>query len=212
MKFINSKRVIIFNEFVIISRALELLVKNNFPDFIIQVVETKVQLIEESQKSYPDLVIIDIFTKEEEDFTIIKGIRNITPSTKILVYSLNSFNNSADLCFRYGASGVLDKNTPENKIIATIKLILFGEDYFQNEVKVKLGAIKFSRKDKNKAGGLILLSKRELEVAKLLVKGESNLAICKKLNLAFTTVSTFKRRIFLKTKTDNIIDLARLFN
>ncbi len=57
---------------------------------------------------------------------------------------------------------------------------------------------------------IVGLSARELECAKLLIKGKSNTEIAKKLALSATTVSTYKKRILQKTKTKNILEFAKL--
>ncbi|WP_422718370.1 LuxR C-terminal-related transcriptional regulator [Flavobacterium psychraquaticum] len=45
---------------------------------------------------------------------------------------------------------------------------------------------------------LINYQKRELEIAKLLVKGEGNLEISNFLDIQMSTVSTYKNRVFEK--------------
>jgi DNA-binding NarL/FixJ family response regulator len=58
---------------------------------------------------------------------------------------------------------------------------------------------------------MYLLSERELEVALMLIKGMSVTKISEKKNLAKTTISTYKKRIFEKTKVNNIIHMSELF-
>lgn len=55
------------------------------------------------------------------------------------------------------------------------------------------------------------LSKRELECTILLLKGKKNSDISNILTLAYSTVSTYKKRIFKKTNTNNIIELNEYF-
>jgi hypothetical protein len=55
------------------------------------------------------------------------------------------------------------------------------------------------------------LSKREIEVCDLLIIGSNTTDIAKVLNLKCNTVSTFKKSIFKKTKTINLIQLYELY-
>jgi DNA-binding NarL/FixJ family response regulator len=55
------------------------------------------------------------------------------------------------------------------------------------------------------------LSNREIEVARLLIKGYGNLEIAELLNIKKSTVSTFKNRIFEKLDIDNLADLIDFF-
>jgi DNA-binding CsgD family transcriptional regulator len=53
----------------------------------------------------------------------------------------------------------------------------------------------------------IKLSVRETEVCNLLLAGNSTNKIAEVLNIKCNTVSTFKRLIFIKTNTKNLIEL-----
>ena len=55
------------------------------------------------------------------------------------------------------------------------------------------------------------LSNREIEIAKFLVDGRSNIDISKSLNIKKTTVSTYKNRIFEKLSIDTLSGLIQIF-
>ncbi len=56
------------------------------------------------------------------------------------------------------------------------------------------------------------LSKREKQVLSLMLQGALVKDICKVMNLKSNTISTFKKKIFTKTGTTNIIELFQLAN
>lgn len=55
------------------------------------------------------------------------------------------------------------------------------------------------------------LSNREIEIAKFLVDGHSNIEISKVLSIKKTTVSTYKNRIFEKLSIDTLSGLIQIF-
>ena len=55
------------------------------------------------------------------------------------------------------------------------------------------------------------LTKREIEIAMLILEGESNKTISRKLDIKTTTVSTYKRLIFLKLGINSEIALYKIF-
>lgn len=61
------------------------------------------------------------------------------------------------------------------------------------------------------ANPLNLLSNREMDVAKLLVKGLSIAEVSKTLGLKNSTISTYKTRIFEKLQVENIRELIEKF-
>jgi len=57
----------------------------------------------------------------------------------------------------------------------------------------------------------IKLSSRETEVCNLLLSGNSTNKIAEVLNIKCNTVSTYKRFIFKKTNTNNLIQLYEVY-
>jgi DNA-binding NarL/FixJ family response regulator len=55
------------------------------------------------------------------------------------------------------------------------------------------------------------LSSRETEVCNLLLTGNSTNKIAELLNIKSNTVSTYKKSIFIKTKTSNLIELYEVY-
>jgi DNA-binding NarL/FixJ family response regulator len=57
----------------------------------------------------------------------------------------------------------------------------------------------------------IKLSSRETQVCNLLLTGSSTNKIAELLNIKCNTVSTIKKSIFYKTKTNNLIELYEVY-
>ena len=55
-----------------------------------------------------------------------------------------------------------------------------------------------------------ILSPREKEVASLIIVGVSTNEIAKKLDLKLNTVSSFKKKIFIKFKIDSEVELYKI--
>ena len=58
---------------------------------------------------------------------------------------------------------------------------------------------------------LLKLSVREMEVCNLLLAGNSTNKIAEVLKIKCNTVSTFKKLIFKKTNTNNLIELYEVY-
>jgi DNA-binding CsgD family transcriptional regulator len=57
---------------------------------------------------------------------------------------------------------------------------------------------------------LLLLTERELQIAKMYAEGQGNLEIANSLDIKQNTVSTLKKRIFDKLEIENIVELIEL--
>jgi DNA-binding NarL/FixJ family response regulator len=63
----------------------------------------------------------------------------------------------------------------------------------------------------NMDDNIIKLSKREIEVCTLLLTGNCTNKIAELLKIKCNTVSTIKKSIFNKTKTNNLIELYEVY-
>jgi len=159
-----------------------------------------------------DLLILDINFPDGNSINIIKDIKAIQPDIKILIFTAYDEDIYALRYLNSGASGYLNKGSSEEEMKqALTNMILYGK-YINQNVKEK---ILDSYISKSPINPIEQLSNRELEVARMLIKGYGNLEISDLLNIKKTTVSTFKNRIFEKLEINNLatlIELFRLYN
>ncbi|MEH6680294.1 MAG: response regulator transcription factor [Sediminicola sp.] len=155
-----------------------------------------------------DLVILDVCFPEGSSLKYVHHIKEVKPDCKILIFTTLSEEKQA-LPFIYaGAHGYLDKISSETEIQHAVKTILETGKYFTSSLKEKIlnGTIMGKR-----PLNLDILADREMQVARLLVKGEGNLEISNSLNLQKSTVSTYKKRILQKLEINNVMELAEIF-
>lgn len=203
--------ILIYDEAEFLRTSLELIISKEHPRAIIYVANNTEELHELSAILSFDLAILDIKHKGIEEFSIIRKLKLNQPDIRILIYTLNNEFNFVELCFAKGVNGVLHKNSKLDKLFKAINLLLRGENYFSEPVKIRSILKKQNKVYYFKKNILNRLSTRELEVARMLVNGLSNTEIKEKLQLTTSTVSTFKKRLFLKTNVNNIIELSKLF-
>ncbi|WP_434144931.1 EAL domain-containing protein [Photobacterium leiognathi] len=104
---------------------------------------------------------------------------------------------------------LLTNNIDDSKLLKAEKIIKKSEDLFEMVRYLHENIVEYfdcCAKPK------ILLSKREQDVAQLLLAGFSNKYISYELGISQKTVSTFKMRIFKKMNVKSIIELARYLN
>ncbi|WP_395066034.1 response regulator transcription factor [Flavobacterium sp.] len=150
-----------------------------------------------------DAVIIDIKPNNKIDFDLITKIISIDKNIKIFVLSPKNIESRMLKLINSGCIGVILNSYSNKTIIKLIKFKLQINSILEKSVRVK--------KKHNSQNIEKLLSSRELEVGLMLVKGETISSISEKKNLALTTISTYKKRIFQKTKVKNLIEMAKLF-
>ncbi len=204
----KEKHVLLFDSIVLIRKSLEMIVRKNHNDANIMLASTIEEVEEFAKIICFDLVIMDINFEKKDNFYLIKTIKKLQPKTKILIFSFFDDIKYKTNCFKYGASAFLNKYSTEENIKMTINVLYNGSDYFLNDVKIKYLDSISHEKDKIKPIKGSNLSLRELQIAQMLIEGENNSAISKKLKLAMSTISTYKKRILLKSSAKNILELS----
>lgn len=170
----------------------------NFKDTLKILRETKV-----------DLLVLDINFPDGNSLNIIAETKNIQPDIKILIFSAYDEDIYALRYLNAGASGYLNKGSNEEEMKQALKSMMVSGKFITQNIKDRILDSYISKKPINP---LELLSNREVEVARLLIKGHGNMEIAEYLNVKKSTVSTFKNRIFEKLEIDNLADLIDFFH
>lgn len=170
--------------------------------------ENELELEQKAKDGEYHLAIIDIVQKGRINWSLIKRVSRLNKKLNIAVYSPIFDDDSKAKALLYGASVVLEKSETTEQLVKTFLLLSDGSRYFDKKMKLnaKLKLVK-----KKQDNPLVKLSSRELQIAELLVSGSSNNTITNQLKLAATTISTYKKRILIKTQKTNILELAELF-
>jgi DNA-binding NarL/FixJ family response regulator len=155
------------------------------------------------QFSY-DLIILDINIPGGKNIEMIPEIRAIVPEVKILMFSAHEEEFYALRYVSAGADGFLNKLSSEEKLIEAVRSIREFGKYLTENLIDQLNNNLLNDEPLNPFDKL---SKREIEIANLLVRGDGNLEISNNLGIQMSTVSTYKNRIFEKLKINNLVEL-----
>jgi DNA-binding NarL/FixJ family response regulator len=126
----------------------------------------------------PDIVIMDHQLPGMSGPEAAAAIRRESPDARIVVLSVHDGEEDIFRAVQAGAVGYLHKAARRDEIVAAIRSVRAGQTCFPAAIAAKLAARQQQAS----------LSKRELEVLRLIVEGYSNKAIAKALNLAQVTV------------------------
>mgnify|MGYP006289148591 CR=1 FL=1 len=153
-----------------------------------------------------DLVMLDISMPGRGGMDALKEMRRIRPELPVLVLSMYPDDQYALRAFRAGAAGYVMKERSPDELVDAIHKVSSGGTHVTPSLAEKLAA--------HLAAGLPerpheKLSDREDQVMRMLATGRSLKEIATELDLSVKTVSTYKRRIFQKTKLRNAAELIR---
>ncbi|MHB8104623.1 MAG: response regulator transcription factor [Dehalococcoidales bacterium] len=158
----------------------------------------------------PDIVIMDIVMPRMNGVEATKQIKQILPSTAILIYSAYSDIRYIVDLLETGACGYLLKNSPGKDVVKAIRAVRSGESVLDPEVTRKLvqrlANLSKGQGERETSGQL---TAREMEILRWASRGLSNKEMSEKLFISLRTVKAHMTNIFNKlgcsSRTDAII-------
>jgi DNA-binding NarL/FixJ family response regulator len=170
---------------------------------VIGLAENGLKAIELAKAFEPDVILMDIRMPEMSGVESTKAIKAFLPNTKIII--LTTFDDDEFIieALRNGASGYFLKDLPSDSLISSIRDAYKGIVIMQPEIMAKLVAsissLDFGTSNsKDSELGLNKLTKREVEIYKLMKEGLSNKEIASKLFITEGTVKNYVSIIYDK--------------
>ncbi len=151
-----------------------------------------------------DLVLLDMSMPGRSGIELIKEIKRIAPSLRVLVLSMHEEEQYAVRAIKAGAQGYLTKTSAPDELVGAIRSVAQGRAYMRQEVVERL-ALSFSTPEE--ALPHTRLSDREYQVFLMLAHGQTVTSIAEELFLSSKTVSTHKARILQKMGCTSLADL-----
>ena len=158
----------------------------------------------------PDILISDINMPNVNGIELTERIIASEVSTHILILSM--YNDEAYILrsIEAGVMGYLPKDAEYGEIVKAIKSLSRGEMYYNADVtRIITNSLVRSNLIKRELDKFGELTKREKEVLKNIVNGNSNKIIAERLFISTRTVDTHRTNIMKKLRAKNTADLVR---
>jgi DNA-binding NarL/FixJ family response regulator len=162
-----------------------------------------------------DVVLMDIKMPGMDGFDATRHIVEYFNSVKILALSMFESENYVNKMLELGAKGYILKNISKEELVHAIQMIHQGNHYISAEISLNLLRKSYSAeaspsaKQPDDHSEIVELSKRELEVLKLITEGLTNAEIAEKLFTSKRTIDSHRQRIIEKTQAKNTASLVR---
>jgi DNA-binding NarL/FixJ family response regulator len=153
------------------------------------------------ERDLPDVILMDINLPGESGIELCSRVRKKFPS--VFVIGLSTFNQLSYIkkMMENGASGYLLKNAGADELTGAISRVVRGQEFLSPGVSLLLR--------QEQANQTPLLTRREKEVLQLVVEGNTNNEIAKKLYVSISTVDSHRKNLLMKLNARNTADLVR---
>jgi len=162
-----------------------------------------VQLVEQIQ---PDVVLMDLLMPGTNGIETIQRMIAIQENIRIIVLTAYMADDKFLQAIRAGALGYILKNAQPEELVQSIKTVYAGKPAFTSAIAwtamQRMSGVRIKEQFATE------LSKREIEVLRLLTKGNTNKDIARKLVVSVNTIRSHVGRIKIKLGVHSRVQAA----
>lgn len=158
----------------------------------------------------PHLIMLDLNMPGMDGLKCLLRIKTEYPKTKVLIFTNYHETALIDEVRRLGADGFLLKDASTETVQTAITSVLNGISYYPNKV-LKSGMADTVETDSYFFDDFLKkfqLTKREVDIIRLICKEMNTKEIAHELNLSELTISTHRKNIFRKLEIKNMAGLV----
>ena len=196
--------ILIADDHFLVRKGLRQLLEENLALAKFEEAENGMEALDLARSRHYDLVILDFSMPGRDGLDLIRDLKDIDPSTNILILTILPEEQYALRAFRLGASGCVNKAIDPGDLVEAIKTVLAGHRYLSAKASellledVARGAEEPHRR----------LSDREYQIFSMLASGKSVGEIADFLSLSVKTVSTYRTRLLEKMNLESNAQLV----
>jgi DNA-binding NarL/FixJ family response regulator len=154
----------------------------------------------------PDVTVIDIKLPDVSGFELMRRIRKDDPDARIIMFSMNEDPAFVVRAIEMGAHGYVSKGDDPRVLVKAVRKVAAGENFISPQLAE---AVTFSSAA-IKASPATQMSARELEILRLLGRGDKIVEVADALGISYKTVANTTSLLKQKLAAKNHSDLIRI--
>lgn len=191
-----SIKVMIADDHIMIREGIKQLLEFDGKIEVVAEANDGVECLSILKKQLPEVLLLDINMPNQNGIEVLKKIREKKIPVKVLILTVHNEVDYLVKAVDIGVDGYLLKNSGSVELMKAITSVLNGESYIQPDLIPMLNSRLIARNDSNEK--INSLTKRELEVLKLVAVGMFNKEIGEEMNISERTVKNHISSIFKK--------------
>jgi DNA-binding NarL/FixJ family response regulator len=206
-------RVLVADDSPGVRRAFRALLRDDPRFALVAVAADGDTAVQQALSHRPDVVLMDVQMPGRDGLSATQSILAASGSMKVLVFTTFDLDQYITDALRAGASGFLLKNSPPADILRAIEVVHAGHAMLAPEITARMIAAQDLNTPRDSQRSPLadgVLSRRELQVTRLVAQGLSNAEIGAELFISAETAKTYVSRILTKYGVRDRTQLAVL--
>ena len=203
-------RVFITDDHEIYLEGLSLLLGKQEGIEVIGTATSGKELLEQVHDLKADILLLDVYLPDLGEEEIVQQIRAVRPDLRIIYLTLLRGTRYVHKLSKYNIQGYVLKNASLEELLQAMRAVVDGGTFFSKDIHIGdrdedfRNTITIEDKQIDE-----ILSRRELEVLRLICKEYSNAEIADKLFLSVSTVETHRKNLIAKLGVNNTVGLVK---
>ena len=195
--------MLIVDDHALFRRGLEMVLAEEADIELVGEASDGAEAVEKAGEALPDVVLMDIRMPKSSGIEACRAMKEVAPSTKIVMLTISDEEEDLFEAIRAGASGYLLKDIPYDEVADVVRAVHGGQSLINPSMAAKLltefaALAKRDGEERAQQVPAPKLTEREMEVLRLVARGMNNRDIAKELFISENTVKNHVRNILEK--------------
>ncbi|MBX2815787.1 MAG: response regulator transcription factor [Saprospiraceae bacterium] len=199
-------RILLVDDHKIILDSLSLLFDLTEGIHVVGTLNDSRHVIDFLEEHEVDVLVTDLTMPYKDGIQLSFEVKQHFPEMKILMLTVNDAPDRIQDAYKAGISGYVMKKAGREELEKAIATVASGQMHFSQEV---MRSILTTAPEDNQKQVLAKLTKRELEIIRLMVAEKSSAEIANDLFISVGTVETHRHNIFKKLGVKNAIGVVK---
>jgi DNA-binding NarL/FixJ family response regulator len=203
----NKVKILVVDDHALIRQGIRAVFQPEQKVHIVAEATTGLQMLEETAKVKPNIVIMDLPIPGLDGVEATRRICTKCPGTAVLIVNVQNSTALVRGALDAGARGYVLNTDLASELRAAIEAITEGRRYLSHAVAERLADEYLEQSAESVRFSGLNLTTREVEVAELLGLGKSSKQIAAALGLSVRTVETHRANIMRKLNVHSVTEL-----
>jgi DNA-binding NarL/FixJ family response regulator len=194
-------RILIADDHEIVRSGLRKIIESHAGWEVVAEVGDGKEAVEKAMETMPDVAVLDYSMPAATGLEAARQILQQLPKTEVLILTMHSNEALLNELIGAGARGCVLKTDARQELVAAIEALALHKPYFSKALRDPDGDHRHLRRSR--------LTKRELEIVRLVAQGNTNSAVAAALDIRLKTVETHRATVMRKLNVTSSAALVR---
>jgi DNA-binding NarL/FixJ family response regulator len=198
-------RVLLADDHAVIRAGVRAMIQDIDDYTIVGEAEDGEETVELARKLEPDIILLDISMKRVSGLEALQALNYCAPHCKVLILSMHTGSEMVLEALQKGAHGYLLKDAAAIELRLALNAVRRGDRYLSSAI---VQPVIEQAMSKVNAHAEHSLTQRQLEILRLITRGESTRSIANGLGLSVKTVEAHRAQIMKRLQIHDVPNLV----